>query len=349
MKPHPALLPLSWLYGLGVRLRSWLFDRGILPVTRVSRPVISVGNIVVGGSGKTPFVIWLAKRLKRQGVTVAILSRGYGRRTRGFLLVSNGTGPMVSAQDSGDEPFEIASSVSGVLVAVAEDRVQGATRLIEEYGAEVVVLDDGFQHRALHRDLDILLMPADRNSALRLLPAGILREPLSAVRRAHLVIATQCRTNDDIERVQQMLRTSPTIVGMTSVVAEIVDARTNETLGVDAVHGKRVVVVSGIAHPERFIATVSESGAVVVGRCEFADHHWFTAEDIARVQQELRRTQAEMLLTTSKDAARMTVGMQSWRSLPLYVVKTQIRILRGENQLEAAVQGVLRRENRSWH
>jgi tetraacyldisaccharide 4'-kinase len=333
VKTHPVFLPLSWGYAGALWFRNWLFDRGFLPVTNVAKPVISVGNIIAGGAGKTPFVIWLAGRLIREGKNVAVLSRGYGRRTHGYLVVSGKRGILCSVQEAGDEPIEIASKLPGALVVVDEKRVRGARRIVAEHDVDLILLDDGFQHRFLHRDVDIALIPADDDRPMHLLPAGLLREPPSALRRADLIVVTRCRNSDDMERIRTKFKITRPVVGMGITVRSILDYASGERRGADFLRGKKVLLLSALGRPGAFQTTVVQCGARIVRRYEFPDHHWYTAADIHRVALEFNQTGADLVLTTSKDAVRMTKEMEGLGSIPLHVVETDLHVVEGEEHL----------------
>lgn len=342
MKPHPAFLPLSWLYAFGVEVRNCLFDVGVLSIERVPCAVVSVGNVAAGGSGKTPFVMWLASRFKQQGHKVAVLSRGYGRTSKGYLLVSDGNGARVSPEEVGDEAVELALKLSSVIVAVDEQRVRGAKRLIQDHGVDVIVLDDGFQHRYLHRDLDLVLVPADGVMPKDLLPAGMLREPLSSLRRADLLVVTRCTRADEAEQIRTQLRFEKPVVGVKTDATAIVSLQTGARQSLSAIHGKKVLLLCGIASPQSFEATVSAQGARVVDELRFPDHHWFGMSDIKKTRDTFRSSGAEFILTTAKDAVRMKRNPDQWSSLPIMVVESESKILVGEeilnNMLEQAIQ-----------
>ena len=342
MKPHPVFLPLSWLYAFGVGVRNWLFDVGVLSIERVPCAVVSVGNVAAGGSGKTPFVIGLASRFKELGHKVAILSRGYGRTSKGYLLVSDGSGPRVQPEEAGDEATEIASKLRGVIVAVDEQRVRGAKRLIQDHGVDVIVLDDGFQHRYLHRDLDLVLVPADGVMPKHLLPAGMLREPLSSLRRADLLVVTRCTRAAEAEQIRKQLRFQKPVIGVKREATAIVVLQTGERQSLSAIHGKKVLLLSGIASPDSFEATVNACGVRIVDRLQFPDHHWFGTADIKKTHNRFRSSGVEFILTTAKDAVRMKRNPDQWSSLPIMIVESESKILIGgeilDNMLERAIQ-----------
>ena len=185
------LLPFSWLFRVGVRLRNMAFDHAWLITRELPCPVISVGNLTVGGTGKTPMVIYLAEKIQKMGFKPAILSRGYRRKGKGTTIVSDGRKPPLDYTESGDEPALMAQRLPKIPIVVDEIRFRGGTHLVRKFDPDVVILDDGFQHRWLHRDLDIVLMDAASPfSDGKMLPAGRLREPPKNLKRADLVAIT---------------------------------------------------------------------------------------------------------------------------------------------------------------
>jgi len=189
------LLPISVLYWLVMTVRNWLFDKHVLPVTKLNVPVLSVGNIAAGGTGKTPLVEIVVRKLQARGRKPAIVSRGYGRITRGYLLVSGEGTKIASPRDAGDEAVQMAENCAGSVVAVGENRVEAVKRVLSESSADCIVVDDGFQHRYLHRDLNIVLMTAkELIGGDWMLPAGNRRESMISIRRADaVIISTNCR------------------------------------------------------------------------------------------------------------------------------------------------------------
>lgn len=289
-----ALAPAALLFRAAVAARGALYDAGALRPRRVAAPVISVGNLTVGGTGKTPLVIWIAERLLEIGVRPGVLLRGYGaRRGRAPRLVS-GAAPAALARES-DEAILLAARLPGVPVVAGRDRVRGAALAIGA-GARALVLDDGFQHRALARDLDLLLLdPRFPPPQSALLPAGPFREPWGAARRAHLLLAVDAPA-------------MPSPNGRPVVRAE----RRAEALRVGgarlapgALAGRRVALLSGIARPDAFRALVARLGATVVSEACFADHHRFRAGDSERALADARAAAADLIVTTEKDAARL--------------------------------------------
>jgi len=297
VKPQPRawLAPVGALFGAAAWLRASLYRRGLLRRQRLRGPVISVGNLSVGGSGKTPVVAWLAERLRDLGQPVAVLSRGYGGSFRGkALVVSEGTGPLVGAEQAGDAPVMLAQRLPGVVVAVGRRRID-AGRLVEaRFGARVHVLDDGFQHLALHRDLDLVCLdPADLED--RPLPAGRLREFRSALARADLALLS-----DTARDPAALGLPADRCVSFRRRIEGVRDGQGRPRPLPDSAW-----LLSGIARPQRFAADVRALGVRVVGHAAFPDHHRFTQDEVAEVRRRAAEAAAGMLLTTEKDAERL--------------------------------------------
>jgi tetraacyldisaccharide 4'-kinase len=324
MKPKAAERPMLWplvpLYRLGLALRERKFRPGSSSIRRLRWPVVSVGNLSTGGSGKTPFVIALAKALAARGVHVDVLSRGYGRRRSALpLLVACGG----AAEQFGDEPLEIARATD-VPVYVAEQRYEAGVLAERAGGSGVHLLDDGFQHRQLARDVDILLLSSD-DLADHLLPAGNLREALSAFQRASvLAIPT-----DDAE-LERYLE-GPIPIDRNAEERPWIGPvwRLRRRMDVPKIDGP-VAAFCGIARPEKFFAGLEAAGARVASRIAFGDHHRYSAGDVKRVEAEARRVGATAILTTEKDRVRMgALAGTLPASLPLHAVPLRVEI---ENQ-----------------
>lgn len=277
-----ALLPASWVYGLGARAWHLAWDLGLRRPERIEgAQVISVGNLVVGGAGKTPVVILLAQEALTAGKRVAVLTRGYGRTDRELRSFDASALPPVELV--GDEPRLIARRCPGVTVWVGADRLESARRAVAA-GAQVLLLDDGFQHRRLARDVNVLLDGGDDNGLL--LPAGPLREPASARRRA-----------------TEVWRRGVDVV----FEATGVRAPAGSELPISALRGQRVVLLLGVARPGRVVETVHALGADVVTVFSYGDHHRFS-ESEQEAARERSAAEGAWLLTTEKDAERLPEG-----------------------------------------
>ena len=305
----------SWLtplYAGAVAARAGLYDAGWLRSEALPVPVLSVGNLTAGGTGKSPMVELVARTLHELGRRPAVVSRGYrGTHTGRATVVSTGEGPRVDAVVAGDEPVMLAAALAGVPVIVARRRRDGGELAISRFGARCIILDDGFQHRALRRDLDLLLIDGvDPFGNGRLLPAGPLREPLSAMTRAGAVVVTRAdrATVESVRRIREAAaRHCPAapIFKARTVMREIVRLVDQMTLPVDTLRAARVVCFAGIAHPGRFFDDVASAGATVVASIPFPDHHGFDPLDLERIGTAALRANADLILTTQKDAARL--------------------------------------------
>jgi tetraacyldisaccharide 4'-kinase len=272
--------------------------------------VVSVGNLSVGGSGKTPIVEALARLLLEMGEHPAILSRGYGRRHHedGVVIASDREGVRAPVEQSGDEPQMLARSLPGVPVLVSPDRYLGGRLAERQFGCTVMLLDDGFQHLALGRNVDVVVMPAaDLDDAV--LPAGRLREGLDAACSADCLLVPGDEA--DVARVRDTFDRMPVFQVIHQYGA--LDVPPPKTTPASR---PRVVAVAGIARPERFFAALAALGYDVARTLAFPDHHWYSAADLARVGDLLRQTQADLVVTTAKDAVRVR-GQASWAVLPM--------------------------------
>ena len=310
---------LSAAYARAAQLRrSWYARR---PGTRrhLDRPVISVGNLVVGGSGKTPVVAALARLLLEWNEHPAVLSRGYGRRESadGVVVVSDGTRVLAGVESSGDEPQMLARNLPGVPVLVSADRFLAGRLAERRFGATALLLDDGFQHLRLWRNVDLLLVdPADLTEGV--LPSGRLREPLAAASAAHAVLVPG--TPAEAADVALTLRV-PRAFSVMHRFGPL--SRLN---GPAPLHlaGSTVVALSGIARPARFHTALRDAGWTIAREIAFRDHHWFTARDVARIVDAARAAGADAIVTTEKDAMRLEAVLRPedgipWAYLPMDV------------------------------
>ncbi len=318
------LWPLGALYGALGALRTLLYRRGLLPSARLDGPVLSVGNLSVGGSGKTPVVAFLAALLRDAGLPVAILSRGYGgARREPALVVGDGQRVLAEASQAGDEPVMLARSLPGVVVAVGPRRdVVG--RLVEaRFGRRVHVLDDGFQHLRLRRDLDLLCLDATDESRWPL-PAGRLREFRGAERRADFVLLTRAESAGEarLALLEAQLGRERCVR-----VALRPDGFASVSDGTPRPTPLRPFVVAGVARPERLLADVRGAAAAPVGQALFRDHHAFTDEECRAAAERARAAGADALVTTAKDAVRWPAVELP---LPVLVLRQKLELLDGE-------------------
>jgi len=323
-------LPVALIYGLGISLRNWLYDKRWLRVHRLPCTVVSIGNLTLGGSGKTPFALYLMEWLSTRGVAVAYLSRGYGRKSRGFAEVI--LNAPQAAYIFGDEPCLVKARFPQIPVAVAEDRVAGGQALLQRYPhLQVIILDDAYQHRRIHRDLDILIIDVQRPIWKDwLFPLGRLREPLRAHRRAHLIILNK----KTAEKARQKIRfAAPTLSFGYTAVGLRPAFEAFEPLPLETIRYKSAIAFCGIAYPESFYSTLRQLGVYVVWQRDFADHHLYTEEELLRLRRVFRRYEKVMgiqdllLLTTEKDLVRLQGSglLHLLERLPLYAVQITMK------------------------
>lgn len=309
-------------------------------------PVISVGNISVGGVGKTPFVEMLIERLKI-GHHLAVVSRGYKRKTIGTIIVNDGRGKLSSVENSGDEPMQLVHKYPELIVVVDEQRVRGAHKAIE-LGATMILLDDGFQHRYLHRDLNIVILTAEEilNGDL-LLPVGNRREPLTSLKRADLIAVTRCVDIKEYERACAIGREchllpikTPT-VGLKTKLKTFKRVSSNEIVKADNFINKNVIAFSGIGNPKSFEELMIKTNVKVLKHIAFSDHHWYKDEDIKTIINTRKETNADFIITTEKDTARLKDRFVEFLETEhVIVAEIQQEIISGEQNLNELLKRV---------
>ena len=359
IKIDKKLLPLSWLYGLGVGFRNLLFEMKVLKSRSFDTPVISVGNITVGGTGKTPHVEYLVRLLKNQQ-HVAVLSRGYKRKSKGFLLAANNT----QMSDIGDEPYQIKQKFKDIDVAVDNKRTRGIQNLISgDYTGkpvDVILLDDAFQHRYVKPGLNILLVDYHRLVIYdKLLPAGRLREQVSGKDRADIVIVTKCpKTLTPMEfRVltkqmnlypyQELYFTTLEYDNLTPLYKKEAD---NSVSSLYSLKGMNVLLLTGIASPSQMIVDI-EPYAKSIRPLSFSDHHNFKKKDVRLVNEEFAAMQSpKVIITTEKDAARLQniEGLSDEVRKSLYVLPVKVSfMLEGEKPFNEKIIGYVHKNSRN--
>ena len=354
IKINEWLLPLSWLYGLGVKFRNMLFEIGILHSESFDVPVISVGNITVGGTGKTPHVEYLIELLKDKA-KVAVLSRGYKRRTRGFVIADDNA----TAKTIGDEPLQMKRKYGDdITVAVDRKRCHGIRQLIsDEDGIDVILLDDAFQHRYVKPGVNILLVDYHRLIIYdKLLPAGRLREPLSGKNRADIVIVTKCPHDlkpmefrvitkaMNLYPFQRLFFTCLEYRNITPVFGS--GGQSLDSIGKDC----HILLLTGIASPQQMIEDLSPRCPHITP-LTFGDHHTFTSSDVARINNEFAALpHPKMIITTEKDATRLIAveGLSEEVRGAMFALPVKIRFMLGqEESFNEKIIGYVRKNSRN--
>jgi tetraacyldisaccharide 4'-kinase len=317
--------------GVVARVRRGLYGAGLLPVERLPRPVVSVGNLVLGGAGKTPHVLHIARWLSGSGFRVAILSRGYGRRSRGVVWVSRGDGRVASSRDAGDEPVLLAQSLPGVPVVVAESRAAAGREVLSQGAVDVFLLDDGFQHLSLRRDADLLLVDCARGLSNRLtLPFGPLREPPSHARFADALVVTKC---PDIPAGERTAKTVPVPPGRPRAFSRLSplglfgqDGRPSAAVA----PGADIVAFSGLANNRSFRETVESAGYRIRRFLPFPDHHEYSRSDLGRIAREAAGLPA---VTSEKDIVRLPEALP----FPVSALRVAVEFLSGWEEMSRMI------------
>lgn len=334
-----GLTPAAWAYQASQAIRA-----GLKRAQRVNRPVISVGNLTVGGNGKTPLVLELVRLLEATGRKVAVVSRGYGRRTRGTRVAKTPGGRLPDADAVGDEPAMLAARSPMASVVVGEDRVDAARLAIQSCRPDVIVCDDAFQHLGLARDLDLVAVHARHGFGnRRLLPAGPLREPLSGLSRANLVVLTHL----DEEPLADCTRRLGLPDGLEAIGCRLVPdgwVQGHELVPLASGGPRRVVAACGIAHPEGFFDSLRQFGVEVVDRIALGDHQRLTPKLLERLARLRERQRADAIALTEKDLARL--GPHGGQ-LPL--VALRLRVSWSDSGSLARIEQALERTCSLWN
>lgn len=333
----------SWLYHVIVVMRNFCYSTGLLRAYSVTAsgevssdklqsavPIISVGNITTGGTGKTPLVIWLCKRLQRKNLTCAILSRGY-KTPKGKLS---------------DEPAILARSCPDAKVIVAPDRIAGAVKATGSFGVRVLVMDDGFQHRRLARDLDIVTIDATLPFGYgRVLPAGLLREPLSTLKRADAAVVTRCDQipPHKLDRIEEQLRRyNPNMIIARTIHAPLcAKAIGAKIITLEQLQSKNIFAFCGIGNPNGFIGTITKLGTNLVGSDVFDDHHQYTQKDIAGIFAQAALVNADLILTTEKDWNKTVLPASAGCDIDFAYLAVELKFISAKEQLTQLIESAL--------
>lgn len=316
-----------------MRLRRLLYSYKILPSERLPCKTISVGNIVVGGSGKTPTVVYLAELIRNTfGLRVAILSRGYKGKARGIRVVSDGTKILVDVISAGDEPFLLANKLPGVPVIVGKDRISAGHIAIKQTGAEVIILDDGFQYLRLVKDVNVITIDATRPFGYNyVLPRGYLREPLSTLKEADLILLTrtdQCSQLYNLHRIIETIAPSVPRFDSVYVPDHTYDLHTGELIDMETLKELNILAVCGIANPSSFSETLSILSPKCLHLLAFPDHHSYDEATRQHIVDKFKRTKSDVVITTEKDAPKL-----GKLDLPVIVLAIKLKIVSREEEL----------------
>jgi tetraacyldisaccharide 4'-kinase len=319
------------LYGAVTKTRLSLYRRGTFHTTKLDRPVISIGNITTGGTGKTPLVEYVARLIAAEGKKVCILTRGYGRQDPHLqVIVSDGYGVLASPSEAGDEPFLLATKLKGLAAVISSaDRIAAGREAIKDFGTECFVLDDGFQHLRLARDLNVVTIDATNPwGGGRLLPHGRLRESTDGLSRADCAVITRCDQVQGVERLREELLRLTNSKPIFESQMKMVRLSPLKNGGETPAPPARVVAFCAVGNPSSFFESLRRAGYELAVERSFPDHHAYSQEEIDAIIRSAKNAGAEFLVTTAKDAVKLRALEFS---LPCYVVEIEIAIDNAES------------------
>ncbi len=327
------LLIFSIFYYIAITLRNFFYDISIFKKTKVDAAVVSIGNITTGGTGKTPLVAWLCNYFAEKNIKTAVLTRGY----------------KLKSSDLADEPVILAKNCPDTEIIIDTDRAQGAKKAIAEYNAKLLIMDDGFQHRKLARDVDIVAVDATEPFGMgKLLPAGFLREPLGSLKRADAVVITRINQTqpENIENIKEtILKIKPDMVFASAVHKPICAGLIKDKrIALDELKGKRIYAFCGIGNPDAFFQTLSELALNIVGKRVYNDHHRYAQSDIMDIFSDSRAEKAELIITTQKDWIKTALLNMEKIDLPVAWLAVELEFIQGRqeiiNLVEKAIKNV---------
>jgi len=313
-------------YSAVINTRNFLYDKGLLNTRRVNATVISIGNITTGGTGKTPLVIRLCSKISQPYVP-AILTRGYKTH-------------------QSDEVTLLAQSCPNAKIIVNPDRIKGSDEAIGKFGANVLIMDDGFQHRRLHRDLDIVTIDATNPYGFgRLLPAGLLREPLTCLKRADAVVLTRCNqvTDNELAKIEEKLKSiNPNLTIARSIHnPTYVISSGNKKLGIEELKNKKIFAFCGIGNSDAFLSTIRQIAAIPVGSKSYDDHHRYTPGDINEIYEQAERLKADLILTTQKDWTKIAPLIAAKKAVPFAYLAIELKFITAEDKITQLIETTL--------
>jgi len=327
-----GLAALSLFYAIAVFIRNRLYDFSILRKRKVNAAVISVGNITTGGTGKTPLVAYLGNYFTSRGITAAILTRGY----------------KAQKNDLADEPAMLAKACPEAKVVVNPDRAGGAEKAIREYGAKLLIVDDGFQHRKLARDVDIVAVDATEPFGReKILPAGLLREPVSSLKRADAVVITRINQTqpENIGQIKSRISAvNPDIVFATAVhKPAYAKLMKDQRISLEQLAVKKVYAFCGIGNPDAFFQTLGELALNIVGTRVYNDHHNYTDSDIEAICRQGRYKQADMIITTQKDWIKTALLCMEKLDIPIAHLVVELEVIDGRQEIINLIEGAMKK------
>jgi len=339
------LSPLVIVYLIITKIRNWFFDKNIFLATKVNAKVISVGNLTVGGSGKTPAAMMIAEALKAKGRKVGLLSRGYGRNSYGYVYVSDGNKINVTVDKSGDEMYFMADELK-VPAAVAENRVEGAQQLIKDSKVDTIILDDAFQHRWIHRYVDVVII--DQRFLVkagqmeqRMLPLGLMREPFDSLIRADIIIINR-KFSESAEipaKLKKHFMNKNVFTGYYQSVG-FFDVKTHHYFDMSEFQGQKSLVVCGIARPYSFLNVLEKNKIDITNKMIFDDHKNYYMKEVHDIRKKFYDTNSYSVLTTQKDAVKFIRFSKELDDIDIYYLKIELKLDEQENFNELIIKSI---------
>lgn len=346
----------AWVYSVIIRLRNFLYSRGWLKTYRVNAVIFSIGNITVGGTGKTPLVIWLygyinhKSKIKNQNCGVSILTRGYKTRRASCVMrcAKDERNTQYAIRGANiDEPAILAQSCPQARVIVNPDRVVGAAEAFDKFGAKILIMDDGFQHRRLARDLDIVTIDAMRPFGYgKLFPAGLLREPVASLKRADAAIITRCDQvlESELNQIENALQAINSDMIIARSMHSPICAKTigDKEIGLEGLRDKKIFAFCGIGNPDGFLKTIKKFNSNLVGSKIYNDHYRYTEKDISVICEKAKKLKADLILTTQKDWNRLPIeNRKSKIDIPFAYLAIELKFVSGEDKITQLIESAL--------
>ena len=330
---------ISFVYRGLIALRIFFYEIQIFSTRSLKCKIISIGNITVGGSGKTPTVEYLSKVLQSKGLKVGIISRGYKRKSKSTIVVTDGKEKPESWEHVGDEPFLLAHKLKNIPVVVGSSRYEAGLIMIEKFQPDVILLDDGFQHLSLNRDLDIVLVNSkDIRSDHKLIPSGRLREPISNLDRADIIIITKSNIHKPSNYLRNKIENfNRPIIYNEIQIEDLLQYKNNEINKLEKIANKKVYLFSALGDNESFKKIMDNTDAEIVGHSKYLDHHHYTLDDLKDIEQKAIKCNAEFLITTEKDLVKIN---PQYNKIDIYAVRIKM-LFKPENSFSEYIEALL--------
>jgi tetraacyldisaccharide 4'-kinase len=331
------LFPVSWIYGFIIFIRNLCYDKEIFKIYKFNKIIISVGNITAGGTGKTPTVEFLINYLMKKDKKIAVVSRGYKRKTKGSLLVSDGKNLLQNSENSGDEPFQIANKFPGCIIGVDEKKSRMTDFICKNFDIDVVLLDDAFQHRKINRDFDIVCInPHENPFKESLLPAGNRREQLTSLKRADYILINKCRNTGEISEIEFYLKGNiQKECSGTTLTPDLIKDFKGNSFNLEEFKNKKAVVFSGIGDSDDFKIKISGLNISIHKTYSYRDHYSFMLNDMDNIIDSFKSGNCDIIITTEKDYNRIYQNEQFtgfFNEFPFYYLSVKLEFLRSMEQ-----------------